>query len=399
MTIAKAEPTMRIAYVTETWPPELNGVSLTAARTVAFLHARGHDVRVVRPRQQAIDAGQPALSEETLRVPGVPIPLYPDLRMGLPARRRLLRTWRDDRPELVHVATEGPLGWSAIRAARDLGVPVTSDFRTRFDEYGRHYAWEGAVTLVRAYLRAFHNRTDRTFVPTRELRKQLSELGFERLSVSTRGVDAHQFSPHHRSDALRAQWGAGADTPVVLTVGRLAVEKNLGVALDAFEAVRQRRPDARLVMVGDGPQHQALRRRCPDAVFARTQHGQALAAHYASADVFLFPSLTETFGNVVVEAMASGLPIVAFDTAAAGMHVRTGENGCLAPVGDVAAFIDAAVALAADGALGQRLGRAARETAQGLDWPHVLERFEAALLAVHQAATTGEAYHGDARLA
>ncbi|MGL6155783.1 MAG: glycosyltransferase, partial [Ralstonia mannitolilytica] len=149
---------MRIAYVTETWPPELNGVSLTAARTVAFLHARGHDVRVVRPRQRAIDAGEPALSEDALRVPGVPIPLYPDLRMGLPARRRLLRAWRGDPPDLVHVATEGPLGWSAIRAARDLGVPVTSDFRTRFDEYGRHYAWEGAVTLVRAYLRAFHNR-------------------------------------------------------------------------------------------------------------------------------------------------------------------------------------------------------------------------------------------------
>jgi glycosyltransferase involved in cell wall biosynthesis len=390
---------MRIAYVTETWPPELNGVSLTAARTVAFLHARGHDVRVVRPRQRAIDAGKPALSEDALRVPGVPIPLYPDLRMGLPARRRLLRAWRGERPDLVHVATEGPLGWSAVRAARDLGVPVTSDFRTRFDEYGRHYAWEGAVTLVRAYLRAFHNRTDRTFVPTRELCKQLGELGFERLSVSTRGVDARQFAPHHRSDALRAQWGVGSDTPVVLTVGRLAVEKNLGVALDAFDAIRQRRPDARLVMVGDGPQRNALRRRCPDAVFAGTQHGQALAAHYASADVFLFPSLTETFGNVVVEAMASGLPVVAFDTAAAGMHVRTGQNGCLAPVGDVAAFTAAAVALAADGDLRRRLGRAARQTAQALDWPQVLERFEAALLAVHQAATTGEAYHGDARLA
>jgi glycosyltransferase involved in cell wall biosynthesis len=390
---------MRIAYVTETWPPELNGVSLTAARTVAFLHARGHDVRVVRPRQRAIDAGKPALSEDALRVAGVPIPLYPDLRMGLPARRRLLRAWRGERPDLVHVATEGPLGWSAVRAARDLGVPVTSDFRTRFDEYGRHYAWEGAVTLVRAYLRAFHNRTDRTFVPTRELRKQLGELRFERLSVSTRGVDARQFAPHHRSDALRAQWGVGSDTPVVLTVGRLAVEKNLGVALDAFDAIRQCRPDARLVMVGDGPQRNALRRRCPDAVFAGTQHGQALAAHYASADVFLFPSLTETFGNVVVEAMASGLPVVAFDTAAAGMHVRAGQNGCLAPVGDVAAFTAAAVALAADGDLRRRLGRAARQTAQALDWPQVLERFEAALLAVHQAATTGEAYHGDARLA
>ncbi|MDF6753429.1 glycosyltransferase, partial [Escherichia coli] len=152
------------AYVTETWPPELNGVSLTAARTVAFLQARGHDVMVVRPRQRAIDAGKAALADDTLRVPGVPIPLYPDLRMGLPARRRLLRAWAAYRPDLVHVATEGPLGWSAIRAARQLGLPVTSDFRTRFDEYGRHYAWEGAVTLVRAYLRAFHNRTDRTFV-------------------------------------------------------------------------------------------------------------------------------------------------------------------------------------------------------------------------------------------
>jgi glycosyltransferase involved in cell wall biosynthesis len=390
---------MRIAYVTETWPPELNGVSLTAARTVAFLQARGHDVMLVRPRQRAIDARKAPLMDETLRVPGVPIPLYPDLRMGLPARRRLLRTWQAYRPDLVHVATEGPLGWSAIRAARQLGVPVTSDFRTRFDEYGRHYAWEGAVTLVRAYLRAFHNRTDRTFVPTRELQKQLGELGFARLTVSTRGVDARQFSPCYRSEALRAQWGVPADAPVALTVGRLAVEKNLSVALDAFDAVRERVPSARLVMVGDGPQRNVLRRRCPDAVFAGTQHGEALAAHYASADLFLFPSLTETFGNVVVEAMASGLPVVAFDTAAAGMHVRRDESGCLAPLGDAAAFARATAALAADATLRQRMGRAARLTAQSLDWPHVLERFEAALIAVHHAATTGEAYHGDPRLA
>lgn len=390
---------MRIAYVTETWPPELNGVSLTAARTVGFLQARGHDVMVVRPRQGAIDAGQPALADDTLRVPGVPIPLYPDLRMGLPARRRLLRAWGVYRPDLVHVATEGPLGWSAIRAARQLGVPVTSDFRTRFDEYGRHYAWDGAVTLVRAYLRAFHNRTDRTFVPTRELQRQLSDLDFERLTVSTRGVDAHRFTPQDRSHALRAQWGASADTPVVLTVGRLALEKNLGVALDAFDAVRERVLEARLVMVGDGPQRNALRRRCPEAIFAGTQHGEALAAHYASADVFLFPSLTETFGNVVVEAMASGLPVVAFDTAAAGMHVRSHENGWLAPVGDAALFTQAAVALATNAGLRQRLGQAARLTAQALDWPRVLERFEAALIAVHDAATSGEAYHGDPRLA
>lgn len=393
---------MRIAYVTETWPPELNGVSLTAARTVAFLQARGHGVLLVRPRQHAIDAGKPVSSDDTLRVPGVPIPLYPDLRMGLPARRRLVRTWgawRAYRPDLVHVATEGPLGWSAIRAARQLGVPVTSDFRTRFDEYGRHYAWDGAVTLVRAYLRAFHNRTDRTFVPTRELQRQLSELDFERLTVSTRGVDARQFAPHYRSEALRAQWGAAAGSPVVLVVGRLAVEKNLGVVLDAFNAVREHMPGARLVMVGDGPQRNALQRRCPDAVFAGTQHGEALAAHYASADVFLFPSVTETFGNVVVEAMASGLPVVAFDTAAAGMHVRSGENGCLAPLGDAAALTRATVALAADAGLRQRLGHAARLTAQSLDWPRVLERFEAALMAVHHAATTGEAYHGDPRLA
>ncbi len=390
---------MRIAYVTETWPPELNGVSLTAARTVAFLQARGHDLMLVRPRQRAIDAGKPALAEDTLRVPGVPIPLYPDLRMGLPARRRLLRAWQMHRPDLVHVATEGPLGWSAMQAARQLGVPVTSDFRTRFDEYGRHYTWEGAVPLVRAYLRAFHNRTDRTFVPTRELQRQLSELDFERLTVSTRGVDAHRFTPQNRSEVLRAQWGANADTPVVLTVGRLALEKNLGVALDAFDAVRVRVPEARLVMVGDGPQHNALRRRCPDAFFVGTQHDEALAAHYASADVFLFPSLTETFGNVVVEAMASGLPVVAFDTAAAGMHVRGHESGYLAPLGNTEAFTQAAITLATDAGLRQRLGHAARLTAQRLDWLRVLERFEAALIAIHDAATNGEAYHGDPHLA
>lgn len=366
---------MRIAYVTETWPPEVNGVAMTAARTVAYLRERGHQVDLVRPRQ-----GGELKADNALLMPSVPIPLYRDLRMGLPAQRRLARYWQQTRPDLVHVATEGPLGWTAISAARELGLPRTSDFRTRFDAYTRYYAPGFLTSTVTNYLRHFHNRCALTFVPTLELRRSLAKLGFENMVVSARGVDCQFFDPAWRSDALRAHWGARG--PVALTVGRLAREKNLILAVRAYHAMRAREPNLRWVVVGDGPFAGALTRLCPDALLVGTQRGQDLARHFASADLFLFPSLTETFGNVTLEAMASGLPVVAYRTAAAAMHVQSGINGFVATPGHEAGFIRDAVQLAGDAALRSRLGAAARATALTLDWNQVLGAFETELLRV-----------------
>jgi glycosyltransferase involved in cell wall biosynthesis len=370
----------RVAVVTETWPPEVNGVAATISRVVDGLRGRGHAVQLIRPRQQgettaaAVPAADARYEERVL--PGLPIPRYPQLTMGWPSTGALLRLWTRQRPDVVHLVTEGPLGWSALRAARQLGLPVVSDFRTNFHAYSRHYGAAWLHRPIMAYLRHFHNRCASTMVPTEALRSELEAAGFERLKVVARGVDTRLFHPDRRSGALRASWGADAHCTVVLAVGRLAPEKNLGLLVDAFDTMRLHDPALRLVLVGDGPARAALQARYPQARFAGIQRGQDLAAHYASADVFLFSSVTETYGNVVPEAMASGLAVVAYDYAAASQLIRHGESGLLARYDEPAEFLRVAAGLAADGQHMRRLGQAARAVALRQDWEAVVGQVE-----------------------
>jgi glycosyltransferase involved in cell wall biosynthesis len=371
-----ARRSLRVAVVTETYPPEVNGVAATVSRVVEGLRQRGHELQLIRPRQDRSDAAsqEPAFVEVLIR--GLPIPRYPELKMGLPSRRALLRRWAEHRPDVVHIVTEGPLGWSALQAAKHLRLPVVSDFRTNFHAYSRHYGVGWLRTPVMAYLRKFHNRTACTMVPTEGLKAELQSAGFKGLRVVARGVDTQQFDPVRRSESLRASWNAGPDTLVALCVGRLAPEKNLGTVIAAVEAMRERDARLRLVLVGDGPERARLQQRCPEAIFAGTRRGNDLAAHYASADVFLFPSVTETFGNVVPEAMASGLAVVAYDHAAAGQLVRPGHSGLLARLDDSTAFCQLAQQLAGDLPRARAMGREARETAQRLDWGRIIEAIE-----------------------
>jgi len=368
---ALAQHTMRIAYVTETYPPEINGVALTVQRCVRHLRRSGHGVLLVRPAQGDEPRGR---DEQEWRTHGMRIPMYPDLRMGLAGAAQLRAGLRAFGAELVHVATQGPLGRAAVQAARGLDLPATSDFRTNFHVYCRHYGVAFAGGLVMHYLRRFHNRTAATFVPCRALQAELIGRGFERVEVMGRGVDARLFTPARRSAELRRRWNAAADAPVLLYVGRLASEKNVPLALRAFDAVHARRPDARLVVVGDGPLRADLQASHPHVHFVGLQRGSELAAHYASADVFLFPSLSETFGNVTLEALASGLTVVAFDTAAAGELIRDGRNGLLVPPGDSAGFVRAACAAVERDCTPLR--QRARQTALASDWEPVLHRFE-----------------------
>jgi glycosyltransferase involved in cell wall biosynthesis len=381
----------RVAFVTETYPPEVNGVAVTLARVVEGMHARGHDVQLIRPRQNTEQMAREEARFHEVLVRGLPIPRYPELKMGLPAQRALQRLWTAQRPDVVHIVTEGPLGWSALRAALQLGLPVVSDFRTNFHAYSRHYGVGWLRAPVMAYLRRFHNRTACTMVPTESLKSELAAAGLQGLRVVARGVDAQRFSPLHRSNALRASWGADHGTCVALCVGRLAPEKNLGVVVAAFEAMREHEPRMRLVLVGDGPERQRLTNRCPQAHFAGVRHGTDLAAHYASADVFLFPSTTETYGNVVPEAMASGLAVVAYDHAAAGELIRHGENGLLARCDDTQEFCRVARRVAGDGPLVRELGTQARATAGRLDWGRIVDAVEHEYGAAMAKATSGAA--------
>jgi glycosyltransferase involved in cell wall biosynthesis len=372
-----ARGSLRIGFVTETYPPEVNGVAATIARLIEELRARNHAVQLVRPRQDRDDAGAAEERFHEVLMRGLPIPRYPNLKMGLPAKRALLRLWTARRPDIVHIATEGPLGWSALQAVRRLKLPVSSDFRTNFHAYSRHYGVGWLRKPIVAYLRKFHNAAHCTMVPTESLRRTLAEHGFRNLIVLARGVDTRLFNPARRSEALRRAWGAAPDDLVALHVGRLAPEKNLGVLASAYRAMRKCNPRVKLVLVGDGPARRWMEAQCPEAHFAGMRSGEELAAHYASGDLFIFPSITETFGNVTPEAMASGLPVLAYDYAAAGALIRSGDNGLLAPFDDAMCFIALAAEVARNPSALAEIGRRARESACAMGWDRIAEQVEA----------------------
>ena len=373
---------MNVLLVTETYPPEINGVARTLAQMVAGLGRRGHAMSLLRPRQTGPDAAAgPGTDPAVFEVTGVPLPGYPGLQFGLPAYRLVQQVLGERRIDVAYIATEGPLGRSALRACLRRGVPALTGMHTNFHQYSAHYGAGLLGPLLLHYLRRFHNRAAGTLVPTETLRTELAAQGFERLHTWPRGVHTDLFDPARRDPALRAAWGLGEDDLAVIYVGRLAPEKNIDLAFEAFGAISARVPGARFVLVGGGPAEARLRAAHPEALFAGPKEGEALARHYASADIFLFPSETETFGNVTLEALASGLAVVSYDLAAAHELVRHGHDGLLAAPGSAAEFIAEAVRCASDLALCRTLKRHARATALQQDWPRLFARLEDILLA------------------
>lgn len=376
---------MKITIVTETYPPEVNGVAMTLHRITAELRRQGNQVAIVRPRQSS--EARTANYEATLIVRGLPLPGYDGLHFGLPCRSKLQKHWVAERPDIIYVGTEGPLGQSAIRAAEELDIPAVSGFHTNFHEYMQHYKLPILEKMVRRFLRKTHNRTRRTFAPSADVIAKLEAMGIEGTRLLGRGVDSQLFDPRKRDPELRRRWGIESDSgTVALFVSRLAAEKNLPLAVKAFEKIRSIDPEVACVFVGDGPERAKIEKAHPDFIFSGMQQGEDLARHFASGDLFVFPSITETFGNVVTEAMASGLVTVAYDYAAPGRYIRHGENGYLASYNNDADFMKAI-----DTALDNRdqwdgLRTAARRTAEGLGWNTVVEGFAKELESVLEEA-------------
>jgi len=379
---ARIDPTPRrhICLVTETFLPEINGVAQTLARLQEGLQSQGIRVSLIRPRQPKSDGASASDRNGVQLVRSLPLPGYRGLHIGVPAGAALRRRWTADRPDAVYVATQGPLGWSAVSVARRLNIAVFSGFHTNFDAYSKHYHAGWFRAAIWRYLIAFHNRTDGTLVPSAELRDRLRAKSVHNVGVLGRGVDSALFTPARRSAALRRAWRAEPGDLVVAHVGRLAAEKNIGLAIDAFRAIQRVHARAKFILVGDGPLRVALQKKNPDLIFCGTCAGVSLAEHYASADVFLFPSETETFGNVTLEALASGLAAIAYDYAAAHLHIDHGVNGILANYGDAGAFTDAAVNLTRAPAALAELRRQARRRAEALDWQRVVQAFADFLL-------------------
>ena len=362
---------MRIDIVTDTFSPDITGVAMTLGRLTDGMRQLGHIVHVIRAGPTD---GQPGQSEAM----SLPLPGYSGIRVGLPSPFKLRRRWSKRRPDVVYVATESPLGRSAITAAVSLGLPVIAGFHTNFDEYMAKYRLRGLQSAAVKWLRHLHNRADLTLAPSAEVVKRLTEDGFNDVRLLDRGVDTELFHPAKRCELLRAEWGAWYGVPVVAIIGRVAAEKNLDLAIEALRRMRKAVPDVKCVVIGDGPLRERMQSAHPDIRFTGVHQGEALAAHYASADILLFPSETETFGNVVLEGLASGLITVSYDYAAAAAHVRHRENGLKAPKGDAEAWLAEAVR-AVDLDTHGKLREEARRSVENQSWNGVVRSFESHL--------------------
>jgi len=303
---------MRIAIVTDAWRPQVNGVVTTLGRTAGILEARGHEVTIVNP------AGYRTL----------PCPSYPEIRLALRPGRRLVETLESGAPDAIHIATEGPLGMAARRHCLGQGLRFTTSYHTQFPQYLSKRLPVPEVWSY-AWLRRFHGRAERTLVPTEHQRLDLVEHGFGNVVIWSRGVDTALFRPLGR-DFL------DLPRPICIYVGRVAVEKNLVAMLEA------ELPGSKLI-VGDGPDLGKLKTRFPEAHFIGYRFGKELARHLAAADVFVFPSRTDTFGLVMLEAMACGTPVAAYPVTGPIDVVTEGVSGCLDE--DLAAAVERALAL------------------------------------------------------
>ncbi len=370
---------LRIALFTGNYNHIEDGVSRTLGRLVGYLGDQGHEVLVVGPTiDRPLD--QPG---RFVAVPSVAAPGRPEYRVstGFPAEARRELEWFA--PHLVHIATPDVLGHKALRWARRLGIPVVSTYHTHFASYLDYYRLGLAEGALWAVLRRFYNRCDEVYPPTPTMTEALRAHGVTvPISVWPRGIEADRFAPSFRSSDWRQAQGFEPDEVVVAFVSRLVKEKGLDVFAATVRSLRAEGVPVRALVVGDGPERQALARELPEAVFAGHLSGADLSTAYASSDVFLFPSETETFGNVTLEAMASGLAVVAADAAGTASLVDDGATGLLCPPRDRAAFLAATRRVASDSALRARLGRAAVAAARAYDWPEVLGRMEANYLRV-----------------
>ncbi len=362
-----AGPPLWIEVVTDTYVPDINGVALSLGRLCSGLRERGHRVEIIRSGRSN--------GENESTVLSWPLPGYWEIKVGAPWPGELRRRWRKNRPDVIYVAIETPLGFSAASAALRLGIPVVGGFHTNFCEYLQKYGANWVGKQVWRYQHWFHDRLARTLVPSPDARDKLVAAGFSKVGVLGRGVDTSLFTPARRSADMRREFGATGDAPIALVVGRVSSEKNIELAIRAFDRMRRSCPELVCIVVGDGPVRSKLKRDHPQVRFPGYMTGEKLATCYASADILLFPSETETFGNVLIEGMASGMAILAYDYAAAACHGTDGVNLLKVKKGDEPAFLDVAEKLL-DPATRATLAAGALHTAGELGWPGIVTELE-----------------------
>jgi phosphatidylinositol alpha 1,6-mannosyltransferase len=373
---------LRIALFSEVYWPMVSGVGVTLLRLTEALQARDHQVRVYSATYPLPPEGD---RPEVHRSPSVPFFLYPDVQWAFPRLRDVVEDLSRFRPDVVHVATEFSLGIAGVKAARQLGVPIVASAHTDYDQYAVRYGVTWALRAGWHYLRWFYGQAHRVLCPSRIYEEHLHSRGVTRTGVWSRGVDPGEFHPRFRSEAYRARFGVAANDLLVTYIGRIAREKNLELLLRAWETLVGSRGGAQLVLVGRGPLEDEIRRReLPGVHVTGLMKGRELAEAYASADIFTFPSPTETFGNSLLEAMGSGLPSLVAAAGGVLEFAEHGRNAWLVAPNSTEAITDGLGRLLADAALRRRLAEGALQTAGERRWDVVYDR----LVADYRAAAS-----------
>jgi phosphatidylinositol alpha 1,6-mannosyltransferase len=374
---------MRILFCTDTYPPQVNGVSVVTALSVTGLRARGWEVEVIAPRYPS---DIPRIFERSMSDDGVtpiasiPLPGYSDIRLAAPARRTVRAVIERFKPDIVHSATEFMIGRMGVHAARAADIPATTSYHTDFAKYTESYGVPFMRGPVTQWIKRFHAKAERIFTPSAPSRRDLLALGLADVEVWGRGVDDVLFHPSKRSLALRQRLTLG-NAFTFVHVGRLAPEKGVEVLLEAFGLVEaQLGADAvKFVVAGAGPSLPSLKERAPRSVtfLGNLDRQRELPSLYASADGFLFASTTETLGLVVLEAMAAGIPVIAAPAGGVADHLRHEQNGLAYEAMNVRACADAMLRLVADRDLQQKLRDGARRTVEQRTWEHEMDRLDA----------------------
>jgi len=365
-----ATNSLKITLVTETFPPEINGVSLTLEKLHNYLNLSGHHPSVIRPRRFS-EPRKPEL------VQGFPIPMYPKLRFGIGSPLRLYQTIKSKMPDIIHLATEGPLGLACLGIAKSLQIPVVSSFHTNFDLYANDYKMGFLSSGISHYLRWFHNQTEATFAPSNACLERLQALGYKNTKIWTRGVDTSLFNPIQKDLNFKSKIGLTETDILLLYVGRLAPEKNIGALLETFKKARstlsRRGKNLFLALVGTGPLvEQSDLEKTNGIILPGELRGNHLAQWYASSDIFVFPSTSETFGNVILEAQASGLPVLCLNSQAIKERITNHHDGILAA--NIEEFERLLIDLTADKSKRDYLGKNAFITAKSQKWDDIFNR-------------------------
>ncbi len=362
---------LRISLVTETYFPQVNGVSRTLDQLVRHCSERGDRIQLLLP---SYDQNSTPLSAHVEKREwwSLPLPFYREVVLPMVTVGMVERALSDFRPDLVHIATEGPLGWASLRAAKRMKVPIVSSYHTNFPQYLQTYNARFLEPICWRYLRWFHNNTRATFCPSDSTRELIEDKGFRNVGIWSRGVDNNRFNPAKRDNELRKALGVEPEDHLITYTGRLANEKNLEMLFDAWQELAGC-DNCHLLLIGDGPLRTRLEsRHAPKVIFAGYRYGEELARMYASSDLFVFPSLSETFGNVVLEAMASGLPVVAYDVQGPKDIIEDQVTGRLVSETSFQALAAAMQGILRDTDARRRMGRQARIYAEGQTWEQIM---------------------------